>query len=450
VRVHLWAQMRYPTGLLLLAACVLAPRVTIAQVLPLQNAVDEALTHNRSLQAARAAVHEAGAAADAARSDFFPTISFTESWQRGNQPVFVFGSLLSSRQFAAFNFAVDALNHPDPLGLFHGAIGVEQTLFDGGHMQAARRSALLRRDIAQAGADEASGGIALAVTQAYGRLVTAQSARRAADAAVASAHEDRQRAERRRDAGMATDADVLAMTVHEADMRQRSLQAAADAAVATAELNRLMGSPIEQTFEAEEPAEREVSADSSSVAALLAEADAARPEVKRAAAAVRLAEAGRADARAGWYPHISAQAGYELNGTRFADRASAWVVGGELTWTLATGGAEGARIAAAVEAGNRARAEADEARAAVHVEVISALRRLEAARARETVGRSAVDEARETQRIVRDRYESGLASINDVLRTSSTLLDAELQRTAAVVDSAVSAAMLRHALGRVP
>ena len=30
-----------------------------------------------------------------ARAGYFPTISFSEAWQRGNQPVFVFGSLLS-------------------------------------------------------------------------------------------------------------------------------------------------------------------------------------------------------------------------------------------------------------------------------------------------------------------------------------------------------------------
>ena len=48
-----------------------------------------------------------------ARGGYLPNVDLTETWQRGNQPVFVFSSLLAQRQFAAANFAIDALNHPD-------------------------------------------------------------------------------------------------------------------------------------------------------------------------------------------------------------------------------------------------------------------------------------------------------------------------------------------------
>ena len=70
-------------------------------------AVKAAFAHNASLRAARAGVDEAAATATQARSGFFPRISVSESWQRGDQPVFVFSSLLASRQFAANNFAIE-------------------------------------------------------------------------------------------------------------------------------------------------------------------------------------------------------------------------------------------------------------------------------------------------------------------------------------------------------
>ena len=54
-----------------------------------------------------------------------------ESWQRGNQPVFVFSSLLAQRQFTAADFALGALNHPDAVDNFRSAVTVEQSLFDG-------------------------------------------------------------------------------------------------------------------------------------------------------------------------------------------------------------------------------------------------------------------------------------------------------------------------------
>src|SRR6059058_5769223 len=98
----------------------MVPVCTVAQEpLTVGAAVQAAIAHNASLRAARAGLDEAAARTTEARSGFYPGLSVNEAWQRGNEPVFVFGSLLSSRQFAESNFAIDALNHPEPIGFFH-------------------------------------------------------------------------------------------------------------------------------------------------------------------------------------------------------------------------------------------------------------------------------------------------------------------------------------------
>jgi outer membrane protein TolC len=66
------------------------------------------------------------------------------------------------------------------------------------------------------------------------------------------------------------------------------------------------------------------------------------------------------------------------------------------------------------------------------------------------VGLTAVNQARERQRIIRDRFEAGMASVVDVLQASSALTDAEAQRIAAVVDAISNEASLRRAIGRHP
>jgi outer membrane protein TolC len=433
----------------LIALWISVPAVGLAQEpLTLDAAIQETLAHNPTLAGAQAAVRQAEAGVTAARSAYFPRVSFTDSWQRGDAPVFVFGSLLSARRFGPENFAIDALNHPEPIGFFHGMFGVEQLVFDGGRQQAGVAAAHERRAMAGAGADEARAGLVLNVTHVFGRILAAQAAQRSAESAIAAAQEDVQRATSRRDAGTATDADVLSVQVHLADMRQRALQAAADAGSLRAQLNRLMGAPIDRDYAVQEPPLAAFAG--ADAAALVAEAEAARPELRRAEAAARLAGAGVREARASWFPQVVAQAGYELDGTTFADRASAWVVGGGLRWSLSTGGAEAAQTRAATEEAVRARAERDDIRASVQVDVISALRRLEAARAREAVGRSAVDQARESQRIIRERYDAGMAGITDVLRAATAVLDAEAQHTAALADAITSEATLRHAVGRLP
>lgn len=416
----------------------------------MDRAVQSALAHNASLRAARAGLDEAAARTTQARSGFFPRLSVTEAWQRGDQPVFVFSSLLSSRQFAAANFAIDALNHPDPIGFFHTTFGVEQLVFDGGRQRAAAASASLGRDIAAAGIDEAASGLAVQTTQTFGRLLASEAAKRAADAGVDAARQDLARAQNRRDAGRATDADVLALVVHVADLEQRSIQAGADAAAARAELNRLMGAPVDAPLVLAAPSPSGDAASSLDLPALLAEADAARPEIKRAQAATGIAARARTQAAAALVPQVAAQAAVDVSGTQFADRASSWIVGAEIRWTFSTGGAELAERKAAAAGLARAAADADDVRSGVHVEVVTAAGRVEAARAREAVSRATVDQARETQRIVRDRFEQGMAGVNDVLRASTAVLDADAHRTAAIVDTLIADAMLRRAVGRHP
>jgi outer membrane protein TolC len=442
--------MPHPVRLLLLVLAAVVPLSAAAQEpLALDQAVQAALTQNASLRGARATRDEADAQAKEARAGFFPRVTFTESWQRGDQPVFVFSSLLSARRFGAEHFAIDALNHPDPIGFFRGTLGVEQLIFDGGRRRAATDATALRRDVAGLATDEAAAGLALAATQTFGRVIAAQAAHRHAEAGIEAAREDLARAERRRDAGMVTDADVLGLAVHVADLQQRAIQAIGDGAIARAELNRLMGVPIDRDYQLVEPTVIEgVRGAEAQLDALFAEADAARPEIRRAAATQQLADAGRRQARAALIPQVAAQAGFDVSGTRINDRASSWLVGGEVRWTISLGGAELAQTKAAIAAAARARAEADDARSAVHVEVVSALRRLEAARARQAVGRAAVDQARESQRIIRDRFDAGIVGVNDVLRASMAVLDAETQRVSALVDATDSDAMLRRALGR--
>ena len=276
-------------GRFFVAVVALVPVCAAAQEpLTADAAVRAAIAHNASLRAARAGVEDAAARTTEARSSFYPRLSVSEGWQRGDQPVFVFSSLLSSRQFAASNFAIDALNHPDAVGFFHTTFGVEQLIYDGGRQRAAAASASLGRDIAAASVDQAAAGIVLQTTQTLGRLLASEAGMRAADAGLESARQDLARAQDRRDAGRATDADVLALVVHVADLQQRVIQASSEAAVARADLNRLMGAPVDAPIvpAAPTPAAMPSSPD---LAALLAEADAARPEIKHAVAAARIA-----------------------------------------------------------------------------------------------------------------------------------------------------------------
>lgn len=435
-------------AILATVAVLAAPPSGHAQVrLSLEQAISATLINNPDLRAAQAGERESDARAAEARGNYLPRVDFVEAWQRGNNPVFVFSSLLSQQRFTAANFAIDALNRPDAITNHRGAFSVEQPLLDSARL-AGIRAARLGTRIAAAAVAEARADLALATTRAYGDVLQAGANRAAAFAAVSAAQEDLARVQHRRDVGMASEADVLSLQVHLAQVQEREIRATSAIAIAGAQLNRLMGVALEHPVLLADPAVGPTSVPSPQDA----EQDAVRnrPAFKRAALEVSLAETARKAARAAFLPQFSVQGLYEINGHSFTDRASSWTVAGQARVNLFAGGADAARLRAAAEAARRASAERESTESGLRLEVQTARAQLEGAIAREAVGRTAVLQARESQRIIRDRYEAGLAGVSDVLRAANALLDAESLRISSIVDVLVARASLDRATGRMP
>lgn len=430
----------------LLASLGLAATSAAQTPLRLADAIARARAHHPDAGSSAAAEREAVQRVIQARAGYWPTIDAVESWQRGTQPVFVFSSLLAQRRFTASDFALDALNHPGALDNFRSALTIEQPLFDAAAM-AQVRAAGVGRAVATAGRQVVDQDLALRVTDIFGQVLAASAARRSAGAAVATAIADRERAANRRDAGLATDADVLQIDVVVARTREREIQAAAAERIARTRLNEVMGEPLGQAF-ALEPPPAAAAVDARDVGALEATALDNRPEVKLAALQEDLARAGESAARAAFLPRVALQGGWEINGGTWPDRASSWVVGAVARVNLFRGFADRARLAEARDLTARRALERTKVRTAARVDVHVALARLDAARASEAVGRDAVAQARESQRIVRDRYEAGLADVASLLRAAEAVEQAEAQQIAAQVAVLTESAALDRALGR--
>lgn len=414
--------------------------------LTLEQAVAAALANNAGMKAARAGERESTARAAEAAAAYLPRVDYVEAWQRGNNPVYVFGSLLTQQRFTAANFDLNALNHPESLTNHHGAFVVEQPVFDSARL-AGIRSAGIGREIARQMVSETRADIALGATRAYGGVLQAVAGRKAAEAAVESATDDLARTRQRRDAGLVTEADVLSLEVFRAGMEERRIRAASGETIARAQLNQVMGVPLDKAFAVSEPAP--VAARPVALADDESSALKNRPQVRRAESQVALAAVATTAAKAAFLPQVYFQGMYERNGNGFTDRSSSWLVAGQLRFNLFAGLGDAARLRAATAAETRAGAERDNALDSVRVEVRAARAELEGAVAREAVGRTVVLQARESQRIIRDRYDSGLAGVSDVLRAATAVLDAEALRISSIVDVMVGRAALDRATGRL-
>jgi outer membrane protein TolC len=402
----------------------------------------EATPEARALESA---VGEADARVTQARSGFFPRVDVTETVQRGNQPVFVFSSLLSQRRFTEANFAIPALNHPDPVTNTRTAIAVEQPVYDAGLTRFAVRDATLGRELATAARERAAQDLAVAAAQAYVRVLELEAALRASEAAVAAGESDLQRARLRREVGLVTAADALAVDVHLADMRQRQIAVTGELAVARLRLAQAIGLPLTEPVVLVAPAVPAPPAADT----LVGDAWRSRLERREAELRLQMAENAQRTARARYLPTVGVQAGWEFNGSTLDSQQSSWTVGAQVQLNLFRGFADQARETEARHAHGRAAAERERIEKAIEVDVRSAIARLTAARARQDAGRAALAQARESQRIIRDRYESGLANVSDVLRAAEASLDAESRATAAEMDVVLQAVALDRALGRL-
>jgi len=436
--------MRFATAVFI-AVCVTLP-ASAQSPLSLSEAIARAKSRNPDAGAAAAAEREAAERVRQARGGYLPKVDVAESWQRGNQPAFVFSSLLAQRQLAPADLARDALNHPEAIDNFRAALSVEQSLFDRG-TQANLRAASIGRDMAATGRQLVDHDLTTAVIDAFGGVVIAAATARAAAATVETARADRELAANRRDAGRVTDADVLQLDVYLARTLELQVQATSDERIARARLNQLMGEPLTTRFSLDLtiPA---IAIDLTQPARLADEALKNRPEVALAIQQEQLAAAMVDAARAAFLPHVAAYGGWELNGGAWNSRSSSWTAGAVARINLFHGLADKARLAEARTLTARRALEKDKAETMARLDVEIAIARLEAARASEAVGRAAADQARENRRIVRDRYESGLTDAATLMRSADAIEKADTQQIAARVNVLTATAALRRAVGR--
>jgi outer membrane protein TolC len=413
----------------LLAALLTLPLA--AADLSLLDAAKLAISGNPSLAASRHMEKAAATRVQQVETARRPRVQFQESVQGGNNPVYVFSSLLTQRQFSAANFAVPALVRPDPLQNFQSQLAAEQTVYDFGRTNARRREAQTGIQLSAAESRRRELDILTQTARLYYGIQLAEAAATAAEQALKSVEATRDRAIALRNAQMATDADVLSVEVHLATAKEEIIRRRQQADVARAALNQSLGQPLETAYTLTTP----LTAPLTETAATTAN----RPEVKMAALQEELAKSKGEQASAMLRPEIGLRFMLEADRQNFVNKGGVnWVAMGTFKWNLFDGGL--ARQMRA-EAGHSAASAASETRAltsAVDLQIRQADSAIKSAAAREAVTQATIAQAKETIRILRNRYGAGLANVTEVLRAEAALLEAETRRLAALHDQRIA------------
>jgi outer membrane protein TolC len=415
--------------------------------LSLKEAVRVALDKHPSMEAAKAQARAVQTRVRQARSGYLPKLNYQESWQRSDNPVFVFSSLLTQHQFTERNFAIGPLNRPDAINNFQSQMTLDQVLWDGRQTRSQIRSAELGRDMAGEDQRRAQMDVIASVIRAYFGAALSQENLNVAKEAVRSAEADLSRAEAVRAAGMATDADVLAIHVHLAAVREQEIRRRNELDVARAALNEALGLALDTPHDLSTPlavaklADAEVSQREES-------ARQNRPEVRQNRLASSLAETQSEASRAALWPQVFFRVAFEADRRQFVNQGGAnWFAGAFVRWNVFNGYADKARIDEMRELAARAKAQERQTDGAVRLQVRRAWSDLNAAQERLEVAAAAVAMAEENLRIVKNRYEAGLTNVTELLRSETALMETRVRRLAAIHDQRLAAASLELAAG---
>lgn len=387
----------------------------------LREAIDRALGQNPEAAGAHAGQAEASAAVRQARTQLLPQLSFTEDMSRGNDPVHAFGTRLRQRQFTQADFALSALNSPAPIGNF-------STRFSGSWM--AFDSLRTQREIARAGmfaksAESSSKAvdqkIVFDVVRAYQAVLFAEREMEVARheqetaAALVASVEDRVKA------GLAVESDRMSALVNQAARRQELIGAEGDRDLAWAELRMATGAPdlqatplkpLEAHTFPEQPVEEAIAA-----------ALKARPDLAALGHAQEAQGLAVSAAKSSFGPRVSAYGNWEEDLASIGGAGgNNWVAGVQVGIDILPLGKR-SELARQTAAKQRIDAQAASYQQQIRLQVSQAgIHRRTAVLSVETA-RAAMDQAAESLRIVKNRYEAGLGTITDLLRAE----DAERQ-----------------------
>lgn len=437
-------------GVLFLLITVSMSGAALAQSEPLtlSQAVAVALERNPQRKAALAETRAAQASVKEAQSAYLPQLNFIESAVRSNDPVFVFGTKLRQNRFTAEDFALNRLNNPTPIGNFATRFGAQWSIFD---------SFLTRANVRQASSEKAASDQRLAradqlvifrVVQAYYGALFAARQLEVAEHAVATAQSVMEESRARFEAGSTVESDYLSAQVNAASRQQELVRARNALALARTELNLAMGVTPEHDYRTAEPAEHSFQSPALPEAETRALKD--RPDLKESAEQVAGREAGVQAAKSAFGPRLNVFAAEQLDNVNFfGNGGNNWTAGAELQFDIFSGGQKKARLERESAGLERAQSLKQAAQDNVRLDVRRAWYDFDSARQLLEVNRTAAAQAEEALRIVANRYQAGMTTITEMLRSEDAARVARTNYWEALYRLSASYAALELAMGEL-
>lgn len=416
-----------------------------AATLDLAAAMRRARGDAPEVAAAEARARAGRARVDEARGHRLPTVSLSESWIRTDAPADVFGLLLNQERFSFQQFVASDPNQPDALDSSTTRLEVTLPVYAGGEIATRVAQARHGEEAAAAALRRAGDLAAFRAGEAYVRLAQAREEVALLERSLETVEAHVELARAYVEEGMVVASELLRAEVEASRLRDELAAARGRARIAEAGLSFRLGTPLDTRW-ALAPLGDPPPVDGS-LALWIARA-ARRPDLAAARAQAAAAALEPRAVRARRLPRVGVAARYDLvdeppfgtDGDHHALMAFAAI-------DLFAGGRHRAAEAAA-----RAEAEAVASEIAmmeegIRLEVHDAHLAATVARERLATAGDAEAAARETERILQERYAQGLVKTVDLLDATSARTEAESRAAVARAEAHLGTLRLEMTAG---
>ena len=383
----------------------------------------------------------------AAKAGYLPRLDFEQSYLAGNNPVFVFGTLLSQQRFTAENFSLPSLNAPSSLDNLQTRVTVQQTIWDFGRTRNARDQSRLGVQMADLSHEDHTRNILMDVFTSYYATSLSSSGLETARIALRSAEAIESQAKARVESGLAVEADLLRSRVYVSFAKQQEIQAKGQLEIARANLNRLMGDPLNKDAVRTAPlVPSDITLPSEEI--LFAEQKKRRPDYLNLLTELNQAEAAVHAFKNAFLPVVSGYGTWEADNPSLNDYGgNNWAAGISLRWNLFAGGGDKARLDAARQRLEQKRRQVSAMESALELEIRTALIQYTAAEQQVVAAQAAEAQSEESLRILKNRYDAGLATMTDLLSAEAARSSARTNLFEAIYRHRLSYARVEYTAG---
>ena len=394
---------------------------TPAQALPVQDAVQTALTNNPSLQRTEQSIHVAEESLRSARGRKGVSISASGSINANKTE----GSIESERGSAGISASVP--------------------LYSGNRLESAIKYAKLGIDVAKLDFYQAQDDLIYQVATAYVNALENLATSQVDLEHEKNLSEHEKMIAAQFDAGAKARIDLLRAQVETSNALQDAARSRAAYEVTLTNLAKLMSVDSIATLTVED---FEVEPLLDDVEKYLSEADENRNNLKSDAIKIEQGELNVKSAKSGWLPNVTASVGTDINAVsrrwHVTPDASAGV---SASWNIFDSDVTRAEVESAKVEVDRLKLAMDSDIDTVHESVVAAHKNLKIALLRLTTTQRAVELAEEERYIATERYNAGEGILLDILDAELALTTAKKNNVSAHYDVIRYSLDLAHATG---